>query len=117
MHWIRELGLVVSEIESILSHACELLYLYQGRVTAEKLPASLRTPYELMIWTRPPRAAHAETGMDQYAHGIARWLVLCMPGDKDLQEDVVHLLVERYSHLSREHRLSVIDRIGSSTVR
>ena len=36
------------EIESILGQAGKLLHLYQGRLTAENLPPSLRTPNELM---------------------------------------------------------------------
>lgn len=46
--WIYEQGLVLVEIESIVGRAGKLLDLYQGRLTAEKLPLSLRTPYELM---------------------------------------------------------------------
>ena len=60
--WIYEQGLVLVEIESILGQAGKLLDLYQGRLTAEKLPPSLRTPYELMAWTRPVRAEDDVTG-------------------------------------------------------
>jgi hypothetical protein len=86
--WIHEQGLVLVEIESILGQASKLLDLYQGRLTAEKLPPSLRTPYELMAWTRPVREEDDVTGLEQYAHWFARWLVVCLPGNKDLQDAV-----------------------------
>jgi hypothetical protein len=76
------------EIESILGQACKLLDLYQGRLTAEKLPPSLRTPYELMAWTRPVSVNDDVTGLEQYAHWFARWLVVCLPGNEDLQDAV-----------------------------
>jgi hypothetical protein len=86
--WIHEQGLVLMEIESILGRVGRLLDLYQGRVTAEDLPPSLRTPYELMAWTRPVRAKDDVTGLEQYTHWFARWLVVCLPGNKDLQDAV-----------------------------
>jgi hypothetical protein len=86
--WIYEQGLVLAEIEFILGKAGKLLDLYQGRLTAEKLPPSLRTPYELMAWTRPVGAKDDVTGLEQYAHWFARWLVACLPGNKDLQDAV-----------------------------
>ena len=84
--WIIEQGLVLVEIETILGQTGKLLELYRGRLTAEKLPPSLRTPYELMAWTRPERAEEDVTGLEQYSHWFARWLVLCLPGDQDLQD-------------------------------
>jgi hypothetical protein len=86
--WVYEQGLVLVEIESILGQASQLLDLYQGRLTAERLPPSLRTPYELMAWTRPVREGDDVTGLEQYAHWIACWLVLCLPESKDLQDAV-----------------------------
>ena len=65
-----------------------LVHLYRGRITADHLPASMRNPYELMSSARPPRAPEDVTGMDQYAHCFARWLVLCMPGDEEMQAKV-----------------------------
>src|ERR1035438_8616118 len=82
--WIYEQGLVLVEIEYILAQTGKLLELYRGRLTAEKLPPSLRTPYELMAWTRPERAEEDVTGLEQYSHWFARWLVLCLPGDRNL---------------------------------
>jgi hypothetical protein len=84
--WIIEQGLVLGEIEYILGQSGKLLGLYRGRLTAERLPPSLRTPYELMAWTRPERAEEDVTGLEQYSHWFARWLVLCLPGDRDLQD-------------------------------
>jgi hypothetical protein len=84
--WIHEQGLVLVEIEHILGQAGKLLELYRGRLTAEKLPESLRTPYELMVWARPERAEEDVTGLEQYSHWFARWLVLCLPGDQDMQD-------------------------------
>ena len=66
----------------------KLLHVYRGRLTAERLPASLRTPYELMAWTRPVRSENDVTGLEQYAHWFARWLVVCLPGNEDLQDAV-----------------------------
>ena len=86
--WIHEQGLAQVEIESILGQASKLLDLYQRRLTAENLPLSLRTPYELIAWTRPVTAEDDDTGQEQYAHWFARWLVVCLPGNKDLQDAV-----------------------------
>ena len=86
--WIYEQGPVLVEIQSILGQASKLLDLYQGRVTAENLPLSLRTSYELMDWTRPVRAEDDVAGLEQYAHWFACWLVVCLPGNKDLQDTV-----------------------------
>ncbi len=86
--WIIERGLVLGEIEYILSQAGKLVDLYRGRITAENLPPSLMTPYELMIWARPVRADEDVTGLEQYSHWFARWLVLCLPGNQDLQDAV-----------------------------
>jgi hypothetical protein len=86
--WIHEQGLVLVEIEYILGQAGKRLDLYQGRLTAERLPLSLRTPYELMAWTRPVRSENDVTGLEQYAHWFARWLVVCLPGNEELQDAV-----------------------------
>jgi len=86
--WIHEQGLVLVEIESILGQAGKLLDLYQGRLTAEKLPPALRTPYELMVWTRPVRAEDDVMGLEHYSHWFARWLVVCLPENKELQDAV-----------------------------
>jgi hypothetical protein len=84
--WIQEQGLVLVEIEYILGQTGKLLEQYRGRLTAEKLPASLRTPYELMVWARPERTEGDVTGLEQDAHWFARWLILCLPEDEDLQD-------------------------------
>jgi len=86
--WIHEQGLVLVEIESILGEAGKLLDLYQGCLTAENLPPSLRTPYELMVWTRPVRAEDDVMGLEHYSHWFARWLVVCLPENEELQEAV-----------------------------
>lgn len=84
--WIHEQGLVLVEIEYILGQTGKLLEQYRGRLTAEKLPESLRTPYELMVWARPEGAEDDVTGLEQYARWFARWLALCLPEDEDLQD-------------------------------
>ena len=100
--WIYEQGLVLVEIESILGQAGKFLDLYQGRLTADKLPPSLRTPYELMAWTRPVRAKDDVTGLEQYAHWFARWLVVCLPGNEDLQDAVCcAILIQAQSRAQR----------------
>lgn len=100
--WIHEQGLVLVEIESILGQTGKLLELYRGRLTAEKLPASLRTPYELLAWTRPMMASEDVTGLEQYSHWFARWLVLCLPGDRDLQDAVCcAILIQAKSRAQR----------------
>jgi hypothetical protein len=100
--WIHEQGLVLVEIESILGQAGRLLDLYQGCLTAEKLPPSFRTPYELMAWTRPVRANDDVTGLEQYAHWFARWLVACLPGNEDLQDEVCcQILIRAQSRAQR----------------
>lgn len=100
--WIYEQGLVLVEIQSILGQAGKLLDLYQGRLTAENLPPSLRTPDELMAWTRPIRAEDDAMGLEQYAHWFARWLVVCLPGNKDLQDAVsCAILVRAQSRAQR----------------
>ena len=100
--WIYEQGLVLVEIETLLGQAGKLLDLYQGRVTAENLPPSLRTPYELMAWTRPVRPENDVSGLEQYANWFARWLVLCLPGDEDLQDEVCcQILIQAKSRAQR----------------
>jgi hypothetical protein len=91
--WIIEQGLVLGEIEYILGQSGKLVDLYRGRITAENLPPSLRTPYELMAWTRPMRAEEDVTGLEQYSHWFARWLVLCLPGDQALQDAVCSVIL------------------------
>jgi hypothetical protein len=86
--WIIEQGLVLGEIEYILGQTGKLLELYRGRLTVGRLPELLRTPYELMVWARPERAEEDVAGLEQYSHWFARWLVLCLPGDQDLQDAV-----------------------------
>jgi hypothetical protein len=86
--WIIEQGLVLGEIEYILGQTGKLLGLYRGRLTAERLPPPLRTPYELMAWTRPVRAEDDVIGLEQYSHWFARWLVLCLPVDQNLEDAV-----------------------------
>ena len=100
--WIHEQGLVLVEIESILCHASKLLDRYQGRLRVEKVPPDLRTPYELLAWTRPGRWKDDVTGLEQYAHWFARWLVLCLPADQDLQDAVCCvILVQAKSQAER----------------
>jgi hypothetical protein len=86
--WIIEQGLVLGEIEYILGQTDKLLGLYRGRLKAERLPPSLRTPYELMVWARPERAEEDAAGLEQYSHWFARWLVLCLREDRNLQDAV-----------------------------
>jgi hypothetical protein len=86
--WIDEQSLILPEIEYILRNSRKIVYLYRDRPTAEKLPAPLRTPYELMVWARPERGEGDLSGLEQYAHWFARWLLLCMPGEEDLQDEV-----------------------------
>jgi hypothetical protein len=75
---------------------------YRDRISSEKLPASLRTPYELMVWARSRRAEDDLTGWEQYANWFARWLVLCLPGDEDLQDEVCcQILIRAQSRAQR----------------
>jgi hypothetical protein len=99
--WIHEQGLVLMEIEYILGKAGKLLDLYQGRLTAENLPLSLRTTSELMAWTRPARANNDVTGLEQYAHWFARWLVVCLPVNEDLQYAVCCAILIRAQRRAR----------------
>ena len=62
---------------------------YRGRLRAERLPASLRTPCELIAWARP-ESAQNDASLEQYANWFARWLVLCLPWDEDMQEAVLN---------------------------
>ena len=86
--WIYQQELALGDIEAIVGNASNLVHLYRDRITADHLPAYMRTPDELMSLARPPREADDVTGMEQYAHCFARWLVLCMPGDEDMQAKV-----------------------------
>jgi hypothetical protein len=100
--WIHEQGLVLVEIECVLVQAGKLLYLYRGRLSADKLPAPLRTRCELIVWARPERAEDDASGLDQYAHWFARWLVLCLPGEEDLQNEVCcQILIRAQSRAQR----------------
>ena len=82
--------------------ARKLLHVYRRRLTAEKLPESLRTPYELMAWARPRIAEGDEAELERSAHWLARWLVLCLPGDQDLQDAVCcAILIQAQSRAQR----------------
>jgi len=53
-------------------------------------------------------------------HTFCSWLAMAGASIKEIQELAGHKTITmsaRYSHLSPEHRLSVIDRIASSTIR
>ena len=100
--WTLEQGLILAEIESVLCLASRLLHVYRGRITAERLPDSLRTPYELLAWARPEKAENDMTGLEQSAHWITRWLVLCLPGEEDLQDAVCCVIL--VPARSRAHR-------------
>jgi hypothetical protein len=100
--WIHEQSLVLAEIEWVLGQAPRLLYLYRGRLAVEGLPASLGTAYELIVWARPERAEGDVSGLEQYTHWFARWLVLCLPGDEDLQDEVCcEILIRAQSRAQR----------------
>jgi hypothetical protein len=86
--WIYEQDLALADIDSIMEQAGYLIYVYRGRLSAERLPASLRTPCELIAWARP-ESAQDDASLEQYANWFARWLVLCLPWDEDMQEAVL----------------------------
>jgi hypothetical protein len=87
--WIYEQNLALADIEYIMEQAGYLIYVYRGHLSAERLPASLRTPCELMAWARP-ESAQDDASLEQYANWFARWLVLCLPWDEELQEAVLN---------------------------
>ena len=65
-------------------------------------PDSLELPYELLAWSRPMMATEDVTGLEQYSHWFARWLVLCLPGDRDLQDAVCcAILIQAKSRAQR----------------
>jgi len=100
--WTLERGLILTEIEYVVGQASKLVCLYQGCLTAEKLPAFLKTPSELMVWARPKRAEGDVTGLEQSANWFARWLVLCMPWDEELQNEVCcQILIRAQSRAQR----------------
>jgi hypothetical protein len=86
--WTLEQGLILAELECVLCLADRLLHVYRGRLSVERLPVSLRTPRELMAWARPEVAKGDVTGLERSANCFARWLVLCLPGEEDLQNAV-----------------------------
>jgi hypothetical protein len=87
--WIYEQDLALADIEYIMEQAGYLIYVYRGRLSAERLPASLRTPCELIAWARP-ESAQDDASLEQYANWFARWLVLCLPWDDDMQDAVLN---------------------------
>ena len=91
--WTLERGLILAELECVMCLAGRLLEVYRGRITADKLPASLKTPRELIAWARPEIAESDATRLERPANWFARWLVLCLPGEEDLQNAVCCLLL------------------------
>ena len=87
--WIYEQDLALADIDYIMEQAGYLIYVYRGRLRAERLPASLRTPRELIAWARP-ESAQDDVSLEQYANWFARWLVLCLPWDEDMQDAVLN---------------------------
>ena len=100
--WLLEQGLILAEVECVLCLASRLLHLYRGHLTVERLPTSLRTPYELMAWARPERGEDDATWFEHYANWVARWLVMCLPGEEDLQNAVCCvILIQARSQVQR----------------
>jgi hypothetical protein len=74
--WI---GLILPDIEYIVDKAGKLLY--KERLGLQKIPLSLRSPSELIVWARPEWEEDDATGLEHYVKWIARWLALCLRGD------------------------------------
>jgi hypothetical protein len=79
--WLYEQGLVLGGLNTSSTRPASFSTC-TGVRHAEKLPESLRAPYELMVWARPVREEDDVTGLEQYAHWFAHWLNLCLPVDE-----------------------------------
>ena len=84
--WITQEGLILPDIEYIVDKAGKLLY--KNRLALENIPISLRSPSELIVWTRPERTEDDVTGLEHYGKWLARWLALCLRGEENLQDEV-----------------------------
>jgi hypothetical protein len=86
--WIVAQTAVLSDVEYILDKTGKLLYGYAHAL--RNIPISPSSPSELLARARPKKAAEDDvSGLEFLGDWLARWLVLCLPGEEELQDDVL----------------------------
>jgi hypothetical protein len=68
----------------------KLLYFDRHRLTADALSTDIWDPSELLVRVRPKQSMEDDaTGLESLAEWFARWLALCLPGEEQLQDEVL----------------------------
>ncbi len=88
--WITQEGLILPDLELfVLPEAGKLLHYH--RYSLSYLPVSSKSPDELLPLTRPNYAVedYMPAKLGFYAEWVARWLAYCLPGEEELQDEVL----------------------------
>lgn len=87
--WIEEEHMVLEEIEYVLHEAAKRLHF--GREVVRSIPASSKSPSELLERARPVNRDKDEIvpGPDFWADWLARFLALCFPRQEELRNEIL----------------------------
>ena len=86
--WISQEGLIPPDLEEhVLPGAGKLLH--QHRHFLSQLPDPVKSPDELLPFTRPTRAVedYMTSKLPFYAEWLASWLACCLPREEELQDE------------------------------
>jgi hypothetical protein len=87
--WIIEQGLILPDIEYVQDRPGKLLYLH--RIALRRVPVRVGTPDELLMLVRQKEAVenYKPAKLEFWANWLARWLASCLPGDEELQDELL----------------------------
>ncbi|QNI31164.1 hypothetical protein H7849_18995 [Alloacidobacterium dinghuense] len=87
--WVADERMVLNELEYVLHEAGK--HLYQGRSSIQHYPVPTATPTQLLPAACPDKSKWGDfiPNPDYWAEWLARWLVLCLPRQEELQNRVL----------------------------
>ena len=87
--WISQEGLILPNLEIVLTEAGKLLYQHKDSLSRLSLP--VKSPDELLSLTRPTYAVedYMPSKLGFYADWLARWVACCLPREEELQDEVL----------------------------
>ena len=93
--WVAEERLQLHHIEYAVHEAGKLLY--DARSNLKNVPVRAGTAYELLAGVKPIETAedYDAGGLDFWAKWLARWLAVCLPGNEDMQDEVLREISKR----------------------
>ena len=93
--WVAEERLQLHQVEYAVHEAGRLLYEAKGN--PRNAPVRSGTPYELFALVTPIETAqdYDAGGLDFWAKWLAWWLAECLPGDEDMQDEVLREISKR----------------------